>query len=64
MRGVSASTRQLIHLARQILADDHPQTVRQVHYRIFSLGLDGYANDKASYRRLCRILTSASTTVL
>lgn len=59
MRGVSASTRQLIHLARKILAEDHPQTARQVHYRIFSVGLDGYANDKASYRRLCRILTNA-----
>lgn len=59
MRGVSASTTALIHFAREILTDDHPQTARQVHYRIFSMGLEGYANDKASYRGLCRILTNA-----
>ena len=59
MRGVSASTRTLVHFARQILDENHPQTARQVHYMIFSLGLDGYENDKASYRRLCRVLTRA-----
>ena len=59
MCGVAAATRTLIQRARQILAENHPQTARQVHYQIFSLGLDGYANKKASYRRLCRILTNA-----
>lgn len=59
MRGVSASTRTLLILARDILSEDHPQTARQLHYRIFSLGVDGYKNDKASYRGLCRILTNA-----
>ena len=59
MRGLSASTRALIQFAREILTDDHPQTARQVHYRIFSLGLAGYKNDKASYRRLCRVLVGA-----
>jgi hypothetical protein len=59
MRGVSASTATLVQLARQILIEDHPQTARQLHYRIFSLGLDTYRNDKGSYRRLCRLLTNA-----
>ncbi len=59
MRGISAFTRALIEIARKILKDDHPQTLRQLHYRIFSLALSGYKNDRASYRGLCRVLTNA-----
>lgn len=59
MRGLSTFTMELIHLAKTILEEDHPQTLRQLHYRIFSLGVDGYTNDKASYRGLCRVLTNA-----
>ena len=59
MRGVSDSTRALVNLARQILVEDHPQTLRQIHYRVFSMGAAGYKNNKASYRGLCRILTNA-----
>src|SRR6202030_931979 len=59
MRGVSQRTKDIIALAGKILAEDHPQTLRQLHYRIFSLGVIDYKNDRASYRKLCRTLTDA-----
>jgi len=36
MRGLSRSTTELIQGARQLLQQDHPQTLRQLHYAIFS----------------------------
>jgi hypothetical protein len=59
MRGVSESTKVLITLVQAILEQDHPQTLRQIHYQLVSLSLDEYHNDKSSYRRLSRILTKA-----
>jgi hypothetical protein len=49
----------LIDLTRQILAANHPQTLRQIHYCIFALAAIGYRNDQRSYRGLCRVLTNA-----
>jgi hypothetical protein len=60
MRGLAERTKELIDLANQILAEDHPQTLRQLHYRIFSAAAVEYENDMSSYRRLCRILARAT----
>jgi hypothetical protein len=59
MRGVAESTKEIIRLTYGLLERDHPQTLRQIHYSLVSLSLDGYHNDKSSARRLNRILTNA-----
>ena len=59
MRGQSESTKTLIEYARRLLEADHPQTLRQLHYAIFSRDEIDYANDKASYQRLSRATTLA-----
>lgn len=59
MRGLSESTKELIEYARRLLDADHPQTLRQLHYAIFSRQEIDYANDKASYARLSRVTTTA-----
>src|SRR5688572_30022948 len=59
MRGLSDSTKELIEYARRLLEADHPQTLRQLHYAIFSRQEIDYANDKASYARLSRATTTA-----
>lgn len=58
-RGLSRSTKELIKLALSILLEDNPQTLRHLHYAIFSLASINYKNDIASYRRLSRALTAA-----
>ena len=62
MRGISESSKRLIRYARQLLEVDHPQTLRQLHYAIFSRQEIDYANDKASYQRLSRATTIARRT--
>lgn len=62
MRGLSERTKQLIQYARRLLEADHPQTLRQLHYAIFSRGEIPYENDKASYQRLSRATTMARRT--
>jgi hypothetical protein len=62
MRGLSESSKRLIRYARQLLEVDHPQTLRQLHYAIFSRQEIDYANDKASYQRLSRATTIARRT--
>jgi hypothetical protein len=62
MRGLSESTKKLIEYARRLLEADHPQTLRQLHYAIFSRQKIEYANDKASYARLSRATTVARRT--
>src|SRR5438874_1609570 len=59
MRGVSKSTTMLIKYAYQILKINHPMTLRQLHYAIFSLKEIGYKNDQAHYKKLSRITTYA-----
>lgn len=59
MRGLSESTKQLVRYARRLLEVDHPQTLRQLHYAIFSRGEIPYKNDKADYQRLSRATTMA-----
>ena len=59
MRGKSAATKELIRLAQRVLEENHPQTLRQVHYAISSLGLPVYQNDAKHYRKLSRVLTEA-----
>jgi hypothetical protein len=59
MRGLSENTVELIEYARRLLEADHPQTLRQLHYAIFSKQEIDYANDKASYSRLSRATTTA-----
>jgi hypothetical protein len=59
MRGLSESTKELIEYARGLLESDHPQTLRQLHYAVFSRQEIAYANDKASYARLSRCTTTA-----
>lgn len=58
MRGIALATRELIAVANEIRAEDHPQTLRQLHYQISRGGID-YENDAASYHRLSRVLTAA-----
>lgn len=59
MRGLSQSTKELIEYARVLLVADHPMTLRQLHYAIFSRNEIDYQNDKASYQRLSRATTLA-----
>src|SRR5579864_9306678 len=59
MRGLAAASKVLIATVNAILEDDHPQTLRQLHYQIFSRGGIDYQNDVPSYRRLSRVLTKA-----
>jgi hypothetical protein len=61
-RGLSATTRDLISFAYDLLAESHPMTLRQLHYAIFSFaGVHGlpYANTPADYKRLSRATTTA-----
>ena len=59
MRGQSESTKTLIRHARQILQADHPMTLRQLHYAIFSRKQIDYDNTPADYKRLSRVTTFA-----
>jgi hypothetical protein len=59
MRGLSKTTKELTEYAYTLLEEDHPQTLRQLHYAIFSRGEIHYQNDKASYVRLSRATTLA-----
>jgi hypothetical protein len=59
VRGLSKTTKELIEYAYTLLDADHPQTLRQLHYAIFSRGEIDYQNDKASYVRLSRATTLA-----
>jgi hypothetical protein len=59
MRGQSESTKELIQYARRLLEADHPQTLRQLHYAIFSRREIDYENDQAHYKRLSRATTTA-----
>jgi hypothetical protein len=52
MRGLGRKTEKLIRYARQLLEADHPQTLRQLHYAIFSRCEIAYENCRADYRRL------------
>jgi hypothetical protein len=59
MRGVSATTTELMAYARRLLEQHNPMTLRQLHYAIFSREEIPYANTKADYRRLSRVTTIA-----
>jgi hypothetical protein len=59
MRSLAVANKELIATVNAILAHDHPQTLRQLHYQIFSRGGIDYQNDVPSYRRLSRVLTKA-----
>jgi hypothetical protein len=59
MRGLSSDTKTLITYACKLLKGDHPQTLRQLHYAIFSRKEIAYDNDQASYKRLSRATTAA-----
>jgi hypothetical protein len=61
MRGINQNNRDLIEAVNIILAEDHPMTLRQVHYRVFSLANPAlkYANEEFCYDRLGRVLTNA-----
>ncbi len=59
MRGIAGTSKALIAAVNAILEKDHPQTLRQIHYGVFSAGHVDYKNDLASYRRLSRTLTNA-----
>jgi hypothetical protein len=59
MRGLSKRTQELIEFARQVLAEHHPMTLRQLHYSIFSAAKIDYDNTEADYKRLSRATTVA-----
>ena len=58
-RGLSKSTKALIAYAYGLLELDHPQTLRQLHYAIFSRRAIAYENTPADYHRLSRATTTA-----
>jgi hypothetical protein len=58
-RGRSENTKELIVYARRLLFEDHPQTLRQLHYAIFSRKEIDYDNDQRSYKRLSRATSYA-----
>jgi hypothetical protein len=62
MRGLAETTKLLISYARALLEADHPQTLRQLHYAIFSRSEVGYQNTQADYKRLSRATTAARRT--
>ena len=62
MRGLSNSTKELIEYAYRLLEADHPQTLRQLHYAIFSRQEIAYENTQADYKRLSRATTVARRT--
>jgi hypothetical protein len=59
MRGLSASTLELVRYAHGLLQSDHPQTLRQLHYAIFSRSEIEYQNNQANYKRLSRATSVA-----
>jgi hypothetical protein len=59
MRGIAEASKELIAEVNVILEADHPMSLRQVHYQVFSRGTVDYQNDVPSYRRLSRVLTKA-----
>ena len=59
MRGLSKSTKELIQYAAGLLEQDNPQTLRQLHYAIFSRKEIPYENTQADYKRLSRATTVA-----
>jgi hypothetical protein len=59
MRGLSRATILLIRYANRLLRDNHPMTLRQLHYAIFSRKEIPYDNTLADYRRLSRATTVA-----
>jgi hypothetical protein len=62
MRGLSIATKELIQYAYSLLEADHPQTLRQLHYAIFSRNEIQYDNSQADYKRLSRATTVARRT--
>jgi hypothetical protein len=58
-RGLSAKTVELIRYAHRLLEDDNPQTLRQLHYAIFSRSEIPYQNNQADYKRLSRATSVA-----
>jgi hypothetical protein len=59
MRGLSGATKELIRYAYDLLVADHPQTLRQLHYAIFSRQEIAYENTQSDYKRLSRATTAA-----
>jgi hypothetical protein len=59
MRGLSKRYIELIDVAKEILKEIRPASLRQTHYCIFSASVIDYPNTPASYRRLGRALTIA-----
>jgi hypothetical protein len=59
MRGIAAANQALISTGNANLESDHPMTLRQLRYQIFSRGGIDYQNDVPSHRRLGRVLTKA-----
>src|SRR5262245_47674159 len=62
MRGLSKKTEELIAFAYQVLAKNHPMTLRQLHYAIFSTAEIAYDNKQADYKRLSRVTTLSRRT--
>lgn len=52
-----AHTQKLLELARSILADDHPMTVRQVYYQL--VARQAIKNQDSQYKRVSRLLVDA-----
>jgi hypothetical protein len=59
MRGLASKTSELIRYAYGLLQADHPQTLRQLHYAIFSRSAISYKNNQADYKRLSRATSVA-----
>jgi hypothetical protein len=62
MRGLAKKTEELIAFAHTLLAEQHPMTLRQLHYAIFSAAKIAYDNTQADYKRLSRATTLSRRT--
>jgi hypothetical protein len=59
MRGKSKTTVELVEYACKVLKEIHPQTLRQLHYAIFSRAEIAYDNCRSDYQRLSRVTSQA-----
>ncbi|HKD05901.1 MAG TPA: hypothetical protein VKB79_08360 [Bryobacteraceae bacterium] len=57
MRDLSRRTLELIAFARKLLKANHPMTLRQLHYAIFSAAEIKHKNNRADYQHLSRATT-------
>lgn len=59
VKNVRAVTQTMIDRAIELLAEDHPWTLRGLHYQFVNHFVDDYPNNRSSYQRLSRAMMIA-----